>query len=587
MTSRPNSGICSAHSASSVSPAAHHFQEVPVLKSPVGLRITSLASALAAALMCVSAYAQTPPTSGELLQQIPPPTPQRDAVDLELTVEQAQDHAADDNVEFDVSRVVVEGNTSFQTATLHALVMHGEGQTHTLQSLSELAGRITSYYRDQGYPLARAIVPAQALDEGVVRIQVVEARYDEIELVNGTRVRDNLLSKTLSPLQSGDFVEQASLDRSLLLLGELPGVRPRATLRPGRETGTSALVVQAEPDSMVSGVVTLDNAGNRYTGRVRLGAWLQVDNPLRHGDQLSIGALTAGGDLSYGRLGYQFTVNGVGTRLGASYSVLDYSLGDDLEALGAHGTAHVASVWVNQPLVRSRVASLDANLQFDRKKLRDRIDSVALRGDRHTDSWTLGLYGERQDVRGINRASLSVTHGDLEFDDAIAALSDAGTANTAGTYTRWNASLERLQPLTVQTSLWMSISGQGSGDNLDSSEQFLLGGPNSVRGYAVGALAGSSGHLASVALRRDLGWFDAGHTVGSLFLDHGALRINANRWTDGENHVRIQSAGVGIEWQGANRWNAQLQVATPIGSSPDLIGDQDDIRAWLLISKGF
>jgi len=516
---------------------------------------------------------------------MPPPVQQRDETP-ELTVQEAHEAAADDSVEFHVDRIVVEGSTRFPPDELRELVADGEGRSQTLQGLNELAERITAHYREHGHPLARAIIPAQALDGGTVQIQVVEARYDAVELENRTRVRDSLLRKTLEPV-AGEFVEQSSLDRSLLLLGELPGVRPHATLRPGADTGTSTLAITAEPEPIVSGVVTLDNFGNRYTGRVRLGAWFQVDNPLRHGDQLSIGALTAGGDLGYGRLGYEATLNGSGTRLGASYSALDYSLGHDLEALGAHGTAKVASAWLTQPLMRSRSTSLDARLQFDRKKLQDRIDSVALKGDRHTDSWTLGLSGQRHDSRGVNRAALSVTHGDLEFDDPIAALSDAGTANTAGTYMRWNASLERLHTLTSRTALWMSLSGQASADNLDSSDQFLLGGPNSVQGYAVGALAGSSGHLASVALRRDMSWFDAGRTVGSVFLDHGALRFNAKRWTDGDNHVRVQSAGMGIEWFGPGLWSAKLQVAAPVGSRPELVGKRDDVRAWAMVSRGF
>lgn len=533
-----------------------------------------------------AAMAQTAPTSGELLQQVPAlPEPATPAP--QLTIEQAGAPVATDTTPFPVQRIVIEGATAFDTATLHALVSEGEGTSLTLAQLNGLAQRITDYYRTGGYPLARAIVPAQALDAGTVRIQVIEARYDQVLLDNRGRIGDGLLQATLAPLVPGTPVTGAGLDRALLLLAELPGAQPRATLKPGTEVGTSTIVVQVDPGPAFSGQVSLDNAGNRYTGRVRLGTWLQVNNPLHHGDQLSIGALTGGEDLVYARLGYQTTLNGQGTQLGAAYSVLDYTLGGDLDALQAHGTAKVASAWLSQPLLRSRTTTLDARLQIDRKRLRDDIDSVAQQGQRHTTSWTLGLDGQRSDANGVTRASVDLVRGELEFDDAAAALADAGTARTAGAYTRWTASLERLQTLTTHTRLLLALSGQGSGDNLDSSEQFLLGGPDSVRGYAVGALAGASGHLLTLELRHDLAWFETGRTEGVVFFDTGALRFNADPWTTDDNHVRVQSAGAGLNWSGPNQWSASLQVAAPVGGTPDAAGEDDKVRAWVRVTKGF
>ena len=552
--------------------------------TPARLPVSLLATALAAAFAS-SAIAQTPPTSGELLQQLPPP-PDTDEPPPQVTIE-SPDAAVDDATPFPVQRIVIEGNTVFDDPTLHALVAEGEGRTHTLASLDALAQRITAHYRAHGHPLARAIIPAQALDAGTVRIQVVEARFDDVRIDNRSRVRDSLLQATVAPMRRGDLVTDASLDRGLLLLGDLPGVRAHATLRPGTAVGTSSLVVQVDPGKRVTGQVSLDNAGNRYTGRVRLGAWLQVANPLRQGDQLDFAAMTSGSDLSYGRAGYQATLNGRGTRLGAAYSTLDYALGGSLEPLQAHGTANVASAWLSQPLLRHRDVRLNVRLQVDRKHLRDIIDTASLRGERHATAWTLGLDGERRDATGTTRGSVGVTRGDLAFDDADAAAADAATARTAGNYTRWNARIERLQVLGPRTRLLLAASGQASSDNLDASEQFLLGGPYSVRGYAAGQLAGASGHLLTAELRHDLPWFGPGHTEGLFFVDAGELRFNADPWTTGENRAQVQSAGIGLNWIGPNQWRASLQVAAPIGSRPAVAGEDDDVRAWAWVAKGF
>jgi hemolysin activation/secretion protein len=549
------------------------------------LRLAPLALAL---LLPLATSAQTIPNSGQILQQVPPRPAEKPAAAPGLVIESPTTAAADDATPFAVTQLQLDGNTAFDSATLHALVADGEGKTQTLTQLNALAQRITDYYHAHGYPLARAIVPAQALSSGTVRLQVIEARYDQIELDNRSHVSDNLLRATLAPLRSGEPVTQSTLDTSLLLLDDLPGVNPHATLRPGTQAGTSTLDVHADAEPALQGQVVADTAGGRYTGRLRVGAYLDLNNPLRHGDQLSLGALTSGHGMNYGRLGYQTTLNGHGTRLGAAYSMLAYALGGPLDALDAHGTARVASAWLAQPLVRTRNSRLDVRLQFDRKQLRDRIDSTALRNDRHSNHWTASIvsqHGDQLAGGGLTSASLSMGRGRLGFDEAAAA--DAATARTRGSYTHWNASLARLQNLASATRLYVSLSGQHSNRNLDSSEQFLLGGPNSVRGYDVASIAGASGWLGSMELRHDLPWGCAGRCEGSLFVDHGNLRINADSWTSGPNHAHLSSAGVGFNWIGTGPWQLQAQLATPIGATLALLGKRSSARAWLQVARGF
>src|SRR5690606_22004111 len=187
----------------------------------------------------------------------------------------------------------------------------------------------------------------------------------------------------------------------------------------------------------------------------------------------------------------------------------------------------------------------------------DRIDTTALRNDRHSNHWTAGVHGQRRDALGgggVVSASLDVGHGRLDFDHEAAAAADAATARTQGSYTHWNASLSRLQVVGARTSVFMGISGQHSNRNLDSSEQFLLGGPGSVRGYDVASLAGSAGWLGTLELRQSLDWDCAGRCEASMFVDSGGLRVNADPWAEGRNHARLSGAGIGLNWIGARQW---------------------------------
>ena len=532
---------------------------------------------------------QAPPNSGQLLQQVPPSPSVTPSRQTPLTIEAPSTAAAQDTKPFEVRQIVIEGNTAFSTATLHALVAEAEGHTQTLSSLQVLGQLITIYYRDHGFPLARASIPAQTVSAGVVRIRVVEAHYGQVQIENHTHVSDRLLQSTLAPLRAGSDVEQSSLDRSLLLLNDLPGVQGHSLLRPGTQPGTSDLVVDAQALPRVTGNLTLDDAGDRYTGRARLTGNVAVNNLAGIGDDLNLQVLSSNEHMRYGRLGYDVAASGFGTRVGVAYSALDYRLSDGLSDLDAHGTATGGSAWVSQALVRGPDTNLNVRLEMDQHRLHDEVESTDLHNDRHTWDWTLGAtFDHRDGWNGVTVAQVSVTEGQLGFDNALARIDDMGTADVQGRYLHWNGNLSRLQSLAEHTRLYLALSGQYSHQNLDSSEQFLLGGAQSVRGYDVSTLAGAAGYLATAELRQDLP-MPGGHWQGSVFVDDGGVWINPDRWVGltGANHAALTSAGAGVNWSGSDQWSAQVQVGQPVGGTPDLAGRRPSTRIWAQITKGF
>ncbi len=533
------------------------------------------------------------PGAGQILQEIQPvkpPVPSSGGTGL--TIQRSDGSTLPPSAPFEVKTIRITGNTLFDTPTLHALVADAVGKSLTLAQLNELAARITDYYQRNGYPLARAIIPAQVIREGMVTIEVVEARYGKVSLENSSRVNDPLLQDTLAAdVQGGAPIAQTPLDHALLLLSDIPGVAVSATLKPGDAVGTSDLVVTTTPSGpFVTGNVMLDNYGNSYTGRPRLGLTVNLNNPLHHGDVLSLSGLSSGSGMNYGRIGYETLVNGRGTRAGGSYSALHYILGSPLAALNAHGTAEVASVWVRHPLLRSREFSLYGQLQYDWMQLQDRIDATAIRTDRTLNNWTAGVSGDARDTLlagAVNTWNVSFTTGRVGFDDPAAQLADAATANTQGTFSKWNANLARLQGLSAKSNLYISLAGQWADGNLDASKKMIAGGPYTVRAYDIGAVSGDSGYLGTAELRYDLGAALSGKWQAMAFVDSAHVTVNQNTWVAGTNSATLSGAGVGLNWAGPYQWSARAYIATPIGGTPALIGSTSSSRIWAEISKAF
>src|SRR5580704_4279099 len=413
-----------------------------------------LAAALAILFLPLAVHAAEPvvPGAGSILQQtqpVMPPAPS--ATGTGLAIEPPGGGTLPPSAPFLIKSIQLSGNTAFDTPTLHALIAEAEGTSLTLPQLGRVAARITDFYHRHGYPLDRAIIPAQTIKDGMVRIVIIEARYGRIALDNRSRVVDSLLQATLAPLQSGQAISAAPLNHALLLLSDVPGVAVVPTLKPGEAVGTSDLQVQTDATPALTGNAALDNDGNRYTGRVRLGGTVSAIDPMQHGDTLSLSGLTSG-DMDYGSLSYDSLLNGEGTRLGGAYSALHYILGDTLAPLDGHGSAEVESLWVKQVFVRAPTINLYGQLQYDHKQL----------------------------------------------DDAI-------SANTQGRFSLWNVNLSRLQHVSASDALFVAISGQWSNANLDPAEKMIAGGAYTVRAYDMGALSADSGILASVEWRHDLG----------------------------------------------------------------------------------
>jgi len=556
------------------------------------LMLKPLVAALALSSLHVHAQAQQGvPNSGAILQQVQPalqPAAPTNAPTIQVAPVAQGGMSA--SAPFRVEAIRIVGNTAFSTDTLHALVSGAEGTSMTLPQLEALAARITAYYQNNGFPLSRAAIPAQTMVGASVTIQVLEARYGAVSVNNGSRVGSSLLDATAASLQAGQDIGEEGLDRTLLLLSDIPGVGVNAILKPGTAIGTSDLDIITSHNPAAFANLALDNAGNRYIGRARLSGSVNLFNPLHRGDILNATVVSTGERMQYGRISYDTLVNGAGTRAGLAYSAVRYKLGDQVRALDANGTADVGSAWLRHPLIRARKANVYAELQYDGKQLRDRLDLTGVRTDRDLTNWVLSLNGDLRDEfggGGVNRWSLSWTAGDVNYQDATARAADAASARTEGGYAKWNANFSRIQALTSSTMLYLNLAGQWSDANLDSAEKLSIGGPYAMRAYDVGALSGDTGYFATVELRHDLGLFATGRWEATAFVESTRTRINRDAWSRSENRATLSGVGIGLTWEGQDQWRASLSLATPIGGESPLLASQSSVRTWFVASKAY
>ena len=449
------------------------------------------------------------------------------------------------------------------------------GQRLGIAGLQALAAEATAALHREGRMLARAILPPQDVTDGTVVIEIVDGAIEAIDFnrdpqsrVKEQRLRD-IVNAHVGP--SKDKLEEA-----LLRINDHPGVAARARLTPGQAPDTSRLVVDVTQAPRFGARVFANNYGSSATGREQGGAVMTLTDLTGYGDLTHLSGVVSEGQ-QYASIASSMPVGASGVVASINYGYLDYRNVDAIgRLLGLEGRAHYVSGGLDYALLRSRAANVRIGAEAQWKALTDDSDLGDLQ-DKRVRSLTLKVAGDLRDLfygQSLTDWSLGWTFGDLDLSRVPAALAaDQASYRTDGSFRRVGASLAHLQNLPGAFSLYGRVEGQWTDGNLDSSEQFTLGGPYGVRGWPVGEARGDMGVLGTLELRYDTaapaGW---GTVQWAAFVDGGRIRLHEDAKgiaplnACGCNQYALGSAGLALRWS-ADRFHVSATYAHRIGSN--------------------
>jgi hemolysin activation/secretion protein len=488
------------------------------------------------------------------------------------------------------------GNTLLTSKKLTQVVARFVGRPLSFTDLQNAAIAVANAYRHAGW-VVKAYLPQQDITGGTVTIQIIEAKFGAVRIDGSTqRASDERLKRIVDASQRpGTPVSADSLDRALLLIGDLPGVIATGSLSEGANQGETDLVVAVKDGPKVTGEVTADNEGARYTGAARITVNASLNAPLGIGDRADTVLLhTQGSD--YQRLAYSLPVGSEGWRVGVNGSHLTYEIvTPGFGALDAHGNSSTVGLEASYPVIRTRLANLYLALNLDDKRF-DNLSSGQTATRYSIQGASVGLYGNVFDELGgggDNTAAITLAQGHVDLSGSPNEAADAATTDTAGNFEKLNLSVSRQQRLTDRVSLYASLAGQLASKNLDSSEKFYLGGFNGVRAYPADEGGGTEGALANLEARVRLPLNFA--AVG--FFDYGTVHFNRDNDYPGAafpNTDTLKGAGVSLAWTANFGLNVKATAARRIGRNPDPTSTGDDQdgslitnRLWLQISMPF
>ena len=550
------------------------------------------------------------PTAKELQPKptLPPSTAQVPDSPAELPRELGK---PDEDVRINVERYSVNDSAPpALRAKLAELTRDFTGKNRSFEDLNNARVEVTRFLQSElGYYLGYAYIPEQRFQDGVVRIAVLEGRLDKVVLNwpagKDMPVKQDVVQAYLDHLEEGGILLVRDVERVVFLVNDLRGMHARFDLQPGSKPGTANIVVTPVAESVWSGKVEADVNGSRFLGSDRLGGLVQMNSPFGRGDVLTTNALasTTGG-LGFGLLSYTTPVGSNGIKVGASISGVKYQLDKQLFPLDLNGIAVTTSAYGLYPVIRSRNLNLFTLGTAEHKAYDDRQSAADSLVKKSADTLALGAVGDFRDAvlgGGVSTYDALLTSGRVKYPKGR-----PGGLEDAPSFTKFTFGYSRLQDLLFAApSLqdkrsgkvlgYVSVRGQFALANLDTTEQFRLGGPDGVRAFAPGEGTGDEGVVMNLEARLlpPESWFGAvsSELVLSAFVDAGFVRYRHQTSTATvgtlPNTEVFTAVGLGLSWVRPAEYALRASLAAPISGVPRNDPQVRSPRLYLLATKYF
>ncbi len=517
------------------------------------------------------------PSQNQLLPPIPRPVPLPEQKPELQTPPPPSQPPSEPEQPINVSKVEVSGSTIFGPEQFNPIVQPLEGRTVTLNDLKTAADAITKLYLDKGYLTSRAVLPQQKIADGVVQIQVLEGRLQEIQIEGNRRllksyIRDRIRLGAKVPLNSNQLEEQLRLLKIDPLFKNI-----EASLRPGSEPNSSILVVRVTEAKNFSSAISLDNYIPPAIAPERGSIALQYQNLSGRGDVLA-GSYAVGtnlGKFDWGAsnvfdISYSLPVNAMnGTLQLRTVQNSNRITRSDLEPLGLEAESSYYLINFRQPIIRTLRQEVALSLGFEIQG-----------GQTFLFNDTPFPFGIGPDANGVSRTRVLQFGQDWlrrdsqgawllrsQFNFGLGIL--GATTNPSpipdGRFFSWLGQGQRLQRLGGDNFLLLRSELQLSPNSLLPFQQFVIGGGLSVRGYAQNARSGDNGFRFSAEGRFPVLRNQARTPVLQLapFLDLGAVWNNSNNPNGSVNQGLLAGAGLGILWQPNPRLDLRIDYALP------------------------
>ena len=469
--------------------------------------------------------------------------PKTPAIETQQRPETAAPEGA--TLRFRLTAVTFDPSAYLSAVELAALAAPKIGHEVTLVDLQALVEAVNALYTARGAATARAVLPAQDVADGCVKIRLIEGRIGTVTVKGGSK-RAAADAARRGGLATGSLADPRLLEARLRRYNLGHDGQLRASLAAGDDFGTTDLLLAMETPDRVTIDAFADNGGFTSTGRLEEGAIVRGYRLLRPDDRLSgvfvrsSGVLSASGD-------YNVPLGNV-LRLDLS---------------SAYGRTHVQSSALGSLDVRGTSLSFGASVTA-LLIAGPRLTVTTSAAFQNTNSQTT-IAGRSVTDNGENAVSVSLNIGYALPGISLSVQQEVAYSpvreRVSGTQVnpvifRGSAALRKVLLPRVQALLRADYQIATTND-LPGILQFQIGGTRTTRAFSPGTAAGDKGLDAAVEL-------SYAATVGAanlqpfVFIDHAQVQGMLP-------FASLQSGGTGLNLTLGDRLNVRASYGTGFG----------------------
>ena len=472
-----------------------------------------------------------------------------------------------------INRVQLIDNTVLTPKELAPILQPLQGKAINLEQVKTAAEAITQLYISKGYITSQAKFDAQdpqSVMNGVAQIRAVEGEIERVDIIGTTQTNPDYVRSRVNLGITKPFKGNLIEDQLRLLRTDPIFRNVTASLKPGASAGKSLLVVQVEEANQLGGSVSFDNYSPVSVGSERKGANLSYRNLTGNGDLLAASYYrsTTGGSNLYD-FSYSFPINPMNGTIAIRYGPSNYRITDTAFAdLNIKGANSLYDIVYRQPLIRSSreefALSFGFNYQTGQTFLFENLANP---------------FGFGPDANGVSTTSIFRFGQDYTLRDpdgtwALRSQFNLGTGLFGATFVTtpnagffsWLGQLQRVHILGSDALLIASLDSQLSANPLLPSQQFSIGGGQSLRGFRQSALSGDNGIRLSLETR--LTAMRDQNTKRSLlqiapFIDLGAIWNHGDNPTPSPPQNFLAAAGLSVITEIIERLILRIDFAIP------------------------
>jgi hemolysin activation/secretion protein len=479
----------------------------------------------------------------------------------------APPETAESKIKFKLTKIILKGNTVFSTDELETIFKPSINTMISIADLQALVNKVTEKYRAAGYILSRAILPPQTITNGVVQVQVIEGYISKVAISGNPGWVEKVLQKYNEKILTSRPLRIRVLEKSLLLMNDVPGVSAKAVLTPSKSISGSADLNVVTEFKRAAGYLSYDNLGSRYLGPQEIGAGVAVNSITWPGSSDGLRMLTVPytNQMRYFEYNHTNPIGSEGTKFTFDTNYTRTKPGFLLDDFDVIGTSSITYFDLATPWIRSRNENLYIHSTFNYMNISSTILGQPFYSDLIRSLVFGGEYTSLDRFRGANDVRIDFEKG-LEILGAVKHVNQSRPMGEPNFF-KGTLFLSRLQALPAQFSLFAAALGQYAFNPLLATEQYAYGGFPWGRGYPPSEIVGDDGLGMKVELRRDFAidkpWLSS--IQGYLFYDAGII------WNrDGIDLPPKQSAtstGFGVQLGFMSHLTGNLYYAKPLTHS--------------------